>query len=73
MEVVARSGLCAVVARHYVEGQMDSGEFSVSKIIKPAIVQTTWLAIGTQHPASVATRVVGRLVGEIMREKSRAK
>jgi LysR family nitrogen assimilation transcriptional regulator len=72
MEAVARSGLCAVFARHYVERQMKSGEFSASRIVKPAIMQTTWLAIGTQRSATVATRVVARLVREIMLEQVRA-
>jgi len=73
MEAVARSGLCAVFARHYVEKQMKSGEFSASRIVKPAIVQTTWLAVGTQRPASIAARVVARLVRETMLAQDRTK
>jgi len=69
MEAVARSGLCAVFARHYAERQMKSAEISASRIVKPTIVQTTWLALGTQRSATVAARVVVRLVREIMLEK----
>ena len=72
MEAVVRSGLCAVFARYYAERQMKSGEISASRIVKPAIVQTTWLALGTQHSATVAARVVAKLVREIMLEQGRA-
>jgi len=70
MDAVARSGLCGVFARHHLERQK-SGQFSASRIVKPAIGQTTWLAVGTRRPATVAVRVVARLVREIMLEEGR--
>jgi DNA-binding transcriptional LysR family regulator len=73
MDAVARSGLCTVFARHYVERQMRSGEFSASRIVKPAIPQTTWLAVGTQRPASIAARVVARVARETMLEQDRTR
>jgi len=72
-EAIVHSGLCAVFARHYVERELKSEEFSASRIIKPVFVQTTWLAVGTQHPATVAARTVARLVREIMLEQDRTK
>ena len=54
----------------YAERQMKSAEISASRIVKPTIVQTTWLALGTQRSATVAARVVVRLVREIMLEKN---
>src|SRR5258706_395931 len=72
-EAVVHSGLCAVFARHYVERELKSEEFSASRIIKPLFGQTTWLAVGTQHPATVAGRAVARLVRETMLEPDRTK
>jgi hypothetical protein len=52
---------------------MKSGQFSASRIVKPAITQTNWLALGTHRPASIAARVVARLVRETMLEQDRSK
>jgi hypothetical protein len=71
MDAVARSGLCGVFANHHLERQK-SGQFSASRIVKPAIGQTTWLAVGTRRPATVAVRAVARLVREVMLEEGRA-
>lgn len=65
-EAVARSGLCTVFPRRFVEREMATADFSWAKIVKPATEQTTWLAVGTQRPASLAARTVARLVREIL-------
>ena len=64
-EAVARCGLCTVFPRTFVEREMAAG-FASARIVKPAIEQTTWLAVGTQRPASLAARTVARLVREIL-------
>ena len=73
MDAVARSGLCTVLPRHYVQRHLQSRDFSAARIVKPVIAQTTWLAVGTQRPASIAARLVARLVREIMLEQEGAK
>ena len=40
---------------------------AAARIVKPAIEQTTWLAVGTHRPASLAARTVARLVREILK------
>jgi len=64
-EAVARCGLCTVFPQPYVEREMGAA-FSYARIVKPAIEQTTWLAVGTQRPATLAVRTVARLVRQIL-------
>ena len=66
-EAVVRSGLCTVFPRGFTEREMAGPLFAASRIVKPAIEQTTWLAIGTHRPASLAVRTVARLVREILK------
>jgi DNA-binding transcriptional LysR family regulator len=65
-EAVARSGLCTVFPRRFVERELPAGSYSWARIVKPAIEQVTWLAVGTQRPASLAARTVTQLVREIL-------
>jgi DNA-binding transcriptional LysR family regulator len=69
-EAVARCGLCTVFPRPYVEREMAAPAFAAARIVKPALEQMTWLAVGTQRPASVATRTVARLVRHILAERA---
>jgi LysR family nitrogen assimilation transcriptional regulator len=63
-EAVARCGLCTIFPRPYVERQM--ADFGAARILKPVLEQTTWLAVGTQRPATLAARTVARLVRQIL-------
>ena len=36
--------------------------YAWARIVKPAFEQTTWLAVGTQRPATLAGRTVARLI-----------
>jgi LysR family nitrogen assimilation transcriptional regulator len=69
-EAVARSGVCTILPRHYVEREMETERFSASRIVKPAIPQTTWLALSTHRPATITARIVARLVREIVPESA---
>ncbi|MFI5001188.1 MAG: LysR family transcriptional regulator [Reyranellales bacterium] len=68
-DVVARCGLCTVFPRAFIEREMAGPTFAASRIVKPVIEQTTWLAVGTHRPASLAARTVARLVREILKER----
>lgn len=65
-EAVARCGLCAVFPRPFVEREMAGPAFASARITKPALEQMTWLAVGTQRPATLAARTVARLVRHIL-------
>ena len=66
-EAVLRCGLCTVFPRPYVEREMAGPAFAASRIVKPSLEQATWLAVGTQRPATLAARTVARLVREILK------
>ncbi|MBX9945452.1 MAG: LysR family transcriptional regulator [Reyranella sp.] len=66
-EAVARSGLCTVFPKGFAEREMAGPQFAAARIVKPTIEQTTWLAVGTHRPASLAVRTVARLVREILK------
>lgn len=63
-EAVARCGLCTIFPRPFVERQLT--ELAAARIVKPVLEQTTWLAVGTQRPATLAARTVARLVRQIL-------
>jgi len=68
-EAVARCGLCTVFPRPFVEREMPGPIFASARIIKPGLEQMTWLAVGTQRPASLAARTVARLARQILSER----
>ncbi len=65
-EAVMRNGLCTVFPRPYVEREASGPAFAAARIVKPAIEQTTWLAVGTQRPTTLAARTVARLARQIL-------
>ena len=65
-EAVAHCGLFAVFPRPFVERELAASAFASARLVKPAIEQTTWLAVGTQRPATLAARTVARLVRQIL-------
>jgi len=67
-DAVANAGLCTVFPRHAVARELDEGTLRAARIVNPVLVQTAWLALGTQRPASDAARVVARLIRQIAGE-----
>ena len=45
---------------------MSGPAFASARITKPGLEQMTWLAVGTQRPATLAARTVARLVRQIL-------
>ncbi len=71
VDAVKHSGLCTIFPRHAAAPELSDGTFSASRIVKPSIAQVTWLAFGRQRPATIAARVVAKLVRELAVEFSR--
>lgn len=69
-EAVIRCGLCTVFPRPFVEREMSGPAFAAARIVKPVLEQMTWLAVGSQRPASLAARTVARLAREILSGRS---
>lgn len=63
-DAVANAGLCTLVPDHLAQREYSGTAFVVAKVVRPAILQKTWLAFTTHRPASLAARLVGRLVRE---------
>jgi DNA-binding transcriptional LysR family regulator len=66
---ITACGLCTVFPRPFVERRMAAPTYAWSRIVKPAFEQTTWLAVGTQRPATLAGRTVARLIRQILTGK----
>jgi DNA-binding transcriptional LysR family regulator len=63
---VARAGLFTVFPRPFVERELEDGIFGRARMVKPSIQLITWLAVGTQRPATLAVRTVARLARQIL-------
>ncbi|MBK5105830.1 MAG: LysR family transcriptional regulator [Burkholderiales bacterium] len=70
LDAIMQSDMCTVYPRRVVARELASGELASARIVKPALVQTTWLALGTQRPLSEAARLVARLTREIALEQA---
>jgi DNA-binding transcriptional LysR family regulator len=64
-DAVAHAGLCTLVPQHLAQREYAGSAFVLARVVKPSLHQKTWLAYSTQRPASLAARVVGRLVREL--------
>jgi DNA-binding transcriptional LysR family regulator len=64
-EAVARCGLFTIFPRPFVEREL-AASLGWARLVKPSIQQITWLAVGTQRPATVAARTVARLARQIL-------
>jgi len=42
--------------------EIAAGELSAVPIVRPKILQTTWMSLSAQHPPSEAAKIVARLV-----------
>lgn len=67
-DLVAQAGYANVLPRHVAENEFPGRDFEIAKIVKPTIIQTTWLALTTQRPVSQAARAVARVLRETCRE-----
>jgi DNA-binding transcriptional LysR family regulator len=65
LDAVKNADLCTLVPDHLAQREYAESAFVVARVVKPSIQQKTWLAFTTQRPASVAVRLVGRLVREL--------
>jgi len=63
-DAIMQASLCTINPRELVARELEAGDIKASRIVKPVIVQTTWLVLGSQRPLSEAARVVARLIVE---------
>ncbi len=67
-EAISASGLCTLSPRQPFARELAAGEFAAARLVRPAVLQTTWLALSSARPLSAAARVVARAIRERARE-----
>lgn len=70
-EAIASSELCTISPRPPFARELAAGEFAAARLVRPAIRQTTWLALGSARPLSEAARVAARHIRELARKAAR--
>lgn len=69
-EALAGSTLCTVSPQQPFARELASREFAAVRLVRPAVRQTTWLALASVRPLSEAARVVARMVRELARARA---
>lgn len=63
-EAIAATGLCTVSPREPFARELASGTFAAARLVRPAVLQTTWMALASARPISAAVRAVARAIRE---------
>jgi LysR family transcriptional regulator, nitrogen assimilation regulatory protein len=72
-DVMLASGLATISPRHVFAREIASGEFVAIPIVRPKIVQTTWMSLSSHHPPSGAAEIVARLLRKLAARQRGAK
>jgi len=59
-DAVARASLCTLIPQHVAHRDYGDAAFTISRIERKPLQQSSWLALSVHHPATEATRVVAR-------------
>jgi LysR family transcriptional regulator, nitrogen assimilation regulatory protein len=72
-DVMLASGLATISPRHVFSREIASGELVAIPIVRPKIVQTTWMSLSSHHPPSGAAEIVARLIRQLAARQRAAK
>jgi LysR family nitrogen assimilation transcriptional regulator len=72
-DVMLASGLATISPRHVFSRELASGELAAIPIVRPKIVQTTWMSLSSHHPPSGAAEIVARLIRQLAARQRAAK
>ena len=61
-DVMLASDLATISPREVFSREIAAGELSAIPIVRPKILQTTWMSLSSHHPPSEAARIVARLI-----------
>ena len=61
-DVMLASDLATISPREVFSREIAAGELSAVPIVRPKILQTTWMSLSSHHPPSEAARIVARLI-----------
>jgi LysR family nitrogen assimilation transcriptional regulator len=72
-DVMLASDLATISPREVFSREIAAGELSAIPIVRPKILQTTWMSLSSHHPPSEAARIVARLIRQMAARKQAAK
>ena len=64
-DVMLASDLATISPRHVFAREIASGELVAIPIVRPKILQTTWMSLSSHHPPSGAAEIVARLIRQL--------
>jgi DNA-binding transcriptional LysR family regulator len=64
-DVILASGLATISPRHVFAREITAGELQAVPIVRPKILQTTWMSVSSHRPPSDATQIVARLIRQL--------
>jgi LysR family transcriptional regulator, nitrogen assimilation regulatory protein len=64
-EVVLASDLATISPRQVYDADIATGELVAIPILRPKIVQTTWMSLSSHHPPTAAAETVARLIRQL--------
>jgi len=72
-DVMLASDLATISPREVFSREIAAGELSAVPIVRPKILQTTWMSLSSHHPPSEAARIVARLIRQMAARRQAAK
>jgi LysR family transcriptional regulator, nitrogen assimilation regulatory protein len=72
-DVILASDLATISPREVFLREIHAGELSAIPIVRPTILQTTWMSLSSHHPPSDAAKIVARLVRQVAAGKRAGK
>lgn len=72
-DVMMGSDLVTISPAQAFAREIAAGELTAIPIVRPKIVQTTWMSLSSRHPPSNATQIVARLIRQLTARQRAAK
>jgi DNA-binding transcriptional LysR family regulator len=72
-EVLLGSDLATTSPRQVFANEIASGELVAIPVVRPKIVQTTWMSVSSHHPPSTPAQIVTRLIRRLAAQQRSAK
>jgi LysR family transcriptional regulator, nitrogen assimilation regulatory protein len=72
-DVMLAAGLATISPREVFAREIASGELCAIPIVRPKILQTTWMSLSSHHPPSEAANIVARLIRQMAARRRAAK
>jgi DNA-binding transcriptional LysR family regulator len=64
-DVMLASDLATISPREVFLREIEAGELVAIPIVRPKILQTTWMSVSSHHPPSDAAQIVARLIRQL--------